>query len=75
MGNHPVFEILPYDVRKKTTYTLESAEAAYLREYETNRRSIFVGGLPVNCEEHELHSFFSDIGVVVDIRLHQRGES
>ncbi len=70
-----MYEVHPYDLKKKTTCTLESVEEAYLREYEINRRSIWVGGLPNNCEENELHSMFSECGVVLDIRMHHRGES
>jgi len=42
----------------------------YLDRYEVNRRSIFIGNLPMNTTKAELYRLFEYYGVIKDVILH-----
>jgi RNA recognition motif-containing protein len=44
----------------------------YLREYEHDRNSIFVGNLPQDFTEVKVRGIFEHYGVIVKITIHQR---
>jgi RNA recognition motif-containing protein len=44
----------------------------YLREYERDRNSIFVGSIPEGYTENQLRALFEHYGAIVRITIHQR---
>ena len=51
-----------------------SADRQYLETYEVDKRSVFVGNLPVEVEEKDLLEKFQKYGTIHQITLH-RNES
>lgn len=47
------------------------AARAYLSRYETDRRSIFVGNLPLGITENQVKELFGPYGKVEEINLHE----
>jgi len=45
------------------------SDEAFLNQYEVDRRSIFIGGLPAHATENELKDLFAEAGQVLDIQL------
>jgi polyadenylate-binding protein len=45
----------------------------YLRRYELDRRSVFVGNLPENITQEDIAALFSQVGEVQSVQLIKRG--
>jgi hypothetical protein len=44
----------------------------FLRNYDIDRRSIFVGGLPVDVAEEAIRQQFELVGEILSIQLHKK---
>jgi RNA recognition motif-containing protein len=58
-----------YDTRRKAR---SDSDEEFLRKYDADRRSVFVGGLPYDVEKNDILELFSEVGDVVDIDLVKR---
>ncbi|KAI6089372.1 hypothetical protein F4821DRAFT_257166 [Hypoxylon rubiginosum] len=65
------FRVVPYDLKKKTQKPRVDPDVAWLEKYEIDRRSIFVGNLPVAAEdlEERLASIVRDVGKAVKVQV------
>jgi hypothetical protein len=45
------------------------ADDVFMKKYDHDRRSIFVGGLPYDTEKEEVADLFATIGEVVDVNV------
>jgi RNA recognition motif-containing protein len=59
-------------VKKKKQLSRADADEEYLSKYDVNRRSVFVGGVPVDTDEEEMIDFFSEVGDVVNVDIVKR---
>lgn len=48
------------------------ANENFLRMYDIDRRSVFVGGVPVDTDEEEMIALFSEVGEVVNVDIVKR---
>lgn len=44
----------------------------YLKNYDVDRRSIFVANLPANTTESQVHDLFDNMGHIVNITINRR---
>jgi RNA recognition motif-containing protein len=44
----------------------------YLKEYERDRNSVFVGSIPEGYTENKLRALFEHYGAIVKITIHQK---
>ena len=65
---------MAYDLRKVTQANKPDADEEWLKRYEADRRSIFVGNLPPQMDnlDDALRSIFHHVGDIVDVNVIQR---
>ncbi|GAB1312151.1 Multicopy suppressor of sporulation protein msa1 [Madurella fahalii] len=63
------YNIEAFDTRKKSR---SDSDEEFLRKYDVDRRSVFVGGLPYDMEKDEMIAFFSEVGEVANVDLIKR---
>ncbi|KAG7291565.1 hypothetical protein NEMBOFW57_001584 [Staphylotrichum longicolle] len=62
-----------FDVKNRSLVPRPNADEEYLRKYDIDRRSVFVGGLPVDTTKEELIEHFASIvGEVIDANIVRR---
>lgn len=62
-----------FDVKNRSLVPRPNADEEYLRKYDIDRRSVFVGGLPVDTTKDELVEHFASIvGEVIDANIVRR---
>ncbi|KAI1445237.1 hypothetical protein F5Y02DRAFT_427182 [Annulohypoxylon stygium] len=68
--HHPTYRVTAYDLKKSMKSTMDPDEA-WLKQYEIDRRSIFVGNLPVDEPEVEemLTKLASEVGEVLNVKV------
>ena len=66
---HDGFRIDAFDVKKKTFMSRTDADDVFMKKYDHDRRSIFVGGLPYDTEKEEVADLFAAVGEVVDVNV------
>jgi len=66
-----LLQLSPQSSSRRNQPNSERAQE-YLREYERDRNSVFVGNLPQDFTEAEVHGIFEHYGVIVKITIHQR---
>ncbi|KAL7621232.1 hypothetical protein AAE478_008549 [Parahypoxylon ruwenzoriense] len=71
--HHPHYRVMAYDLKKATQPKVDPDEA-WLQRYEVDRRSIFVGNLPVDVPDIEdlLKELAGDIGDVENVQFVQK---
>ncbi|KAK3311435.1 uncharacterized protein B0T15DRAFT_548965 [Chaetomium strumarium] len=69
---HDGFRIDAFDVKKKNFISRTDADEEFLRKYDVDRRSVFVGNLPSEVDEDEIMDLFSDVGEVLDATIVKR---
>lgn len=68
----PNYYIDMFDVRKRAAKSNIDRDTEFLRQYDLDRRSIYVGGLPLDATEEEMFEIFSDVGEVIKVNMVQR---
>nr|CDN29963.1 Putative protein of unknown function [Podospora anserina]CDP24435.1 Putative protein of unknown function [Podospora anserina S mat+] len=68
----PDYYIDMFDVRKRAAKSNIDRDTEFLRQYDLDRRSIYVGGLPLDATEEEMFEIFSDVGEVIKVNMVQR---
>ncbi|KAL2180757.1 uncharacterized protein P884DRAFT_191098 [Thermothelomyces heterothallicus CBS 202.75] len=69
---HDGYRIDAFDVKKRNLISRGDADEEFLRKYDVDRRSVFVGNLPVNTQKEELVSLFSNVGDVIGVNIISR---
>lgn len=65
----PVYIVAAFDLKKNCAATRDSSDEAFLAACERDRRSVFVGDLPVHATEGELEELFSNAGEVLKVNV------
>ncbi len=63
------YRVDAFDLKKKALVSQDDVDEAFLTSYEVQRRSIYVGGLPIGVREAELVALFSEIGTVLNTQI------
>jgi hypothetical protein len=63
------YHIDAFDVKKKSPISRTDADEDFLQKYDTDRRSIFVGGLPLEAQRQEVLELFSTVGEVINCNV------
>ncbi|KAL1837350.1 hypothetical protein VTJ49DRAFT_3961 [Mycothermus thermophilus] len=63
------FRIDAFDVQNHTVIARPNPDEVFLQRYDVDRRSVFVGGLPLDTTREELIELFSQVGEVVDANV------
>lgn len=58
-----------FDLKKSGHGSRNDLDEAFLNQYEVDRRSVFVGGLPHDINETELKEILEDVGDILSIQL------
>ena len=58
-----------FDSKKLIDTTRTEHDEAWLAQYEIDRQSIFVGGVPVETTEAQLDALFSEVGYVKSLEI------
>ncbi|KAK4247833.1 hypothetical protein C7999DRAFT_14172 [Corynascus novoguineensis] len=69
---HDGYRIDAFDVKKRNLISRSDADEEFLRKYDVDRRSIFVGNLPVNTQKEEIVNLFSNVGEIVGANVVSR---
>ena len=56
-------------MKKRNFISRTDADEEFLRKYDVDRRSIFVGGLPLDTQRQEVVDLFSRIGEVIGCNI------
>lgn len=65
----PVYIVSAFDLKKNCAATRDSSDEAFLTACERDRRSVFVGDLPVHATEEDLEELFSNTGEVLRVNV------
>lgn len=65
----PVYLVTAFDLKKNCAATRDSSDEAFLTACERDRRSVFVGDLPVHATEGDLEELFSNTGEVLKVNV------
>lgn len=65
----PVYIVTAFDLKKNCAATRDSSDEAFLTACERDRRSVFVGDLPVHATEGDLEELFSKTGEVLKVNV------
>ncbi|KAK0669533.1 hypothetical protein QBC41DRAFT_106225 [Cercophora samala] len=68
----PTHFIDMFDVRKRAARNNIDRDTDFLRQYDLDRRSVYVGGLPLTATEQEIFELFSEVGEVIKVNMVQR---
>ncbi|KAL2161181.1 hypothetical protein VTH06DRAFT_8400 [Thermothelomyces fergusii] len=71
---HEGYRIDAFDVKKKNLISRGDADEEFLRKYDVDRRSVFIGNLPVDTQKEELVDLFSDVGDVIGVNVVSRAD-
>ncbi|KAK4040718.1 hypothetical protein C8A01DRAFT_15439 [Parachaetomium inaequale] len=63
------YRIDAFDVKKRNFISRTDADEEFLRKYDVDRRSVFVGGLPLDTQRQEVVDIFSRIGEVIGCNI------
>ncbi|EAQ89950.1 hypothetical protein CHGG_06569 [Chaetomium globosum CBS 148.51] len=66
---HDGYCIDAFDVKKKNFISRSDADEEFLRKYDVDRRSIFVGNLAPDTQKEEIMDLFSPVGEVLDVNV------
>ncbi|KAM7205643.1 hypothetical protein V8F33_000969 [Rhypophila sp. PSN 637] len=66
------YAVEPYDARKRAQVTRSTGDEAFLKQYDTDRRSVYVAGLPPDIEQDEVARYFGAAGEVVSVEIIRR---
>ncbi|KAH6855250.1 hypothetical protein B0I37DRAFT_423457 [Chaetomium sp. MPI-CAGE-AT-0009] len=66
---HDGYCIDAFDMKKKNFMSRTDADEEFLRKYDVDRRSVFVGNLPVGTHKQEIINLFSSVGEVIDANV------
>ncbi|KAK4154876.1 hypothetical protein C8A00DRAFT_42421 [Chaetomidium leptoderma] len=66
---HDGFRIDAFDVKKKNFISRTDADEEFLRKYDVDRRSVFIGGLPLDTNRQHMIDLFSSVGEVLDANV------
>lgn len=72
---HDGYCIDAFDVKKKNFISRTDADEEFLRKYDVDRRSIFVGNLPADTHKEEIIDLLSPVGEILDVNLVKRPTS
>lgn len=72
--HHPLYRVIAYDLKKSMQAPKIDPDEAWLQRYEIDRRSIYVGGLPVDDFDVEelLTRLASEVGDVEKVQIVQK---
>ncbi|KAK1983389.1 RNA recognition domain-containing protein [Colletotrichum cereale] len=62
------YKVEPFDFKKAMQARARYADRAFLDSYDRDRRSIFIGDLPLNFGENDIRILMEDIGGVVSVQ-------
>jgi polyadenylate-binding protein len=65
----PVYIVAAFDLKKNCAATRDSSDEAFLAACERDRRSVFVGDLPVHATEDDIKELFSTTGDVLKVNV------
>ncbi|KAK4102728.1 hypothetical protein N658DRAFT_422656 [Parathielavia hyrcaniae] len=63
------YRIDAFDAKKRSTVSKTDADEDFLRRYDVDRRSVYVGGLPLETTRQDLLELFSAVGEVVSCNV------
>ncbi|SPQ19718.1 ade77c36-9680-474a-84be-1a322862978e [Thermothielavioides terrestris] len=66
------FCIDAFDLKKNAFVSRANPDEEFLRKYDVDRRSVFVGNVSVDSEKEEIADFFSAVGKVLEVTLIKR---
>ncbi|KAF4924400.1 Meiotic activator RIM4 [Colletotrichum viniferum] len=64
-----VYHVEAYDFKKAMQARSRNPERVYLDTYDRDRRSIFIGDLPLNFTESDIRILMEDVGSVVSVQV------
>ncbi|KAK3695514.1 hypothetical protein B0T22DRAFT_508783 [Podospora appendiculata] len=67
------YHIDALESKKRNMPDRYNADAEFLKQYEINRRSIYISGLPVDVNTEEVVNFFSEVGDIEHVDIINRG--
>jgi polyadenylate-binding protein len=67
--HHSDYKVDAFDSKKHIQTTRDEIDEAWLSQYEIDRQSIFVGGIPVETTEAQLNALFSDMGIIKSLEI------
>ncbi|KAI1652583.1 hypothetical protein F4813DRAFT_400919 [Daldinia decipiens] len=72
--HHPLYRVIAYDLKKSMQAPKIDPDEAWLQRYEIDRRSVYVGGLPVDDFDVEelLTRLASEVGDVEKVQIVQK---
>ncbi|KAK1580348.1 RNA recognition domain-containing protein [Colletotrichum navitas] len=62
------YKVEPFDFKKAMQARARNADRAFLDSYDRDRRSIFIGDLPLNFSENDIRILMEEIGGVVSVQ-------
>ncbi|KZL81077.1 rna recognition domain-containing protein [Colletotrichum incanum] len=62
------YKVEPFDFKKAMQARARNSDRAFLDYYDRDRRSIFIGDLPLNFTENDIRMLMEDIGGVVSVQ-------
>ena len=62
-------------MKKKNFISRTDADEEFLRKYDVDRRSIFVGNLPADTHKEEIIDLLSPVGEILDVNVIKRPTS
>ncbi|KAK3331076.1 hypothetical protein B0H66DRAFT_87851 [Apodospora peruviana] len=67
------YQVVPFDIKKRAmASTRANDDEEFLKQYDINRRSVYVTGLPFDATESEIGHHFSMVGEILNISLNKR---
>ncbi|KAK0733721.1 hypothetical protein B0T26DRAFT_633267 [Lasiosphaeria miniovina] len=66
------YQIDPFDPKKKLWGARPDADKEYLKQYDVDRRTVYVTGLPLDVDDAEMTDFFSEVGQVSKVHIVKR---
>ena len=67
--HNELYRVEPYDSKKLAQNLHDDPDEAFLKQYEIDRRSVFVGGLVDGIDEAEIKAYLEEIGEVTGVQL------
>lgn len=66
------YEVEALDSKMRAHVSRTTENQAFLKQYEADRRSIYVAGLPADVDEDEVVRYFRTVGDVVGVEIIRR---
>ena len=73
--NDAVYTVELFDLKRGPQAKRANPDEAFLQQYDTDRRSVYIGGLPCGVTEEQIRSLFKDSGEVGKINLVKKDSS